>query len=437
MTNQPLRNAPHSLEAEQAVIGSMLIDARSVGEVMDKLTAEDFYVPTNAEIFAAISAMAAQAKPIDPVTVLDELKKRGTCDDKTATYVMQLMEMTPTAANVGHYTQIVREQAERRSLFHLAVSLCERAAQPETNAAQLLADATGSIQSLVDARIKSDLISSEQAAVNFMEYRDRLERGEGSVVLSTGYKSLDKILGGGLVQSGLYILAARPGIGKTTLGMQIADRVAAKHPVLFVTLEMDEEQLTARRVADTSGQKSTTLLLSEYLSETERAEMCTALSTISEKHLYMSRAKSATVPDIALMARKVQNLSLIVIDYLGLIQSSDNLRDSYERVTKISGDLKRLARSLGVPVLCLAQLNRAVEQRADKQPTIADLRDSGAIEQDADSVLLLHRPESNKRMEDRINTLKEPLTVIVAKNRHGSVGRVTMDFYPRNGRIRE
>jgi len=219
--------------------------------------------------------------------------------------------------------------------------------------------------------------------------------------------------------------------------MQIADRVAAKRPVLFVTLEMREDQLSARRVAEKSGLSITTLLLSGDVSEEEQGAVCAAASEISQRALYMSETKETTIADIALMSRQVSDLALVVIDYLGLIKANESQKDSYERITKISGDLKRLALSLGVPVLCLAQLNRAAEQRSDKQPIMADLRDSGAIEQDADAVLLLHRPEIYKPMEQRVNLLKEQMTVTVAKNRHGAIGRVSLDFYPRNGRLRE
>jgi replicative DNA helicase len=287
----------------------------------------------------------------------------------------------------------------------------------------------------IDTGATNALISSEDAAMDFLEYREQLESGKSEAVLSTGFSKLDMLLGGGMVNSGLYILAARPGIGKTTVGLRVADRAAKQVSVLFVSLEMDAEQLTARRLADRTGIRIGKILMESGLTDEEQAKIAAASSDMAATKLYINRSSGASVEDVALYARSIPDLGLVVVDYLGLLTGKDK-GSLYEKVTANSNALKRLARSLKVPVLCLAQLNRMSEQRPDKRPTMADLRDSGAIEQDADGIILLHRPAVYLPQEQKPKSWEaEPMELIVAKNRHGQTGRITLDFFGSNGRI--
>lgn len=254
--------------------------------------------------------------------------------------------------------------------------------------------------------------------------------------MPVGIAGLDTLFGGGMLNNGLYIMAARPGCCKTTLALQIADTVAQNAGgVLFVTLEMDATQLTARRVARATGIPSNRLLMGT-LTEPEMERVTQEFKRLNRSPFYLNKAVRCSVSDVRALARQVKDLRLVVIDYLGLLKPEGKHASRYEEITAISGDLKALARSLGVPVLCLAQLNRASELRQDKRPSLADLRDSGAIEQDADGVLLLYREDMYwaERPDEG-----QPVTVecILAKHRHGAVGAVTLALDLQTGLLVE
>lgn len=420
--------------AEQSVAGSLLIDALCLPEVRKCLAADDFSMASNRSIYEAAVRLADSGQPVDPVTILSDARSHGA--ELSEDYLMQLMEVTPTAANAAQYAQAVHDEAVRRRIAEAAGEILDQAEDPTVPTAELLSKAQERLQR-IDAGTASALVSSQDAAVAFLSYRERLEQSGGAVV-RTGYRKLDSLLGGGMVAEGLYILAARPGVGKTTLGLKIADFAAREGQVLFVSLEMSREQLTARLVADRSGISIGRALLGTNPTDAELDKMAEALNDLSKSGLVLNQKPSATVEEISAMARQLSGLRLVVVDYLGLVQSDLRGATIYERVTANSNALKRLARSLGVPILCLAQLNRASEQRPDKQPTMADLRDSGAIEQDADAVLLLHRPafywpDSQKPKPYQA----ELLEVNLVKNRHGGTGKETFEFYGINGRIRE
>lgn len=420
--------------AEQAVAGSLLLDARSIAVIRPVLKPGDFSSSPCAAIYRAVCRLTDAGAIVDPVTVLRDAAAHG--DTLTAEYLMQLMENTPTAANAAEYARIVHDTAVRRSVRDAAQNLAERVLDDTISTAELLSGALEQVQNL-SSGTTSSIISSEQAAEEFLDYRDQLECGETSAVVSTGFSCLDGWLGGGMIKSGLYILAARPGIGKTTLGLKIADRASSTMPVLFVSLEMDVPQLTARRLADRTGIRIGRVLTDSNLSEEEQAKIAAASANLATTKLFINRTPGASVEDVSLLARSIPDLGLIVIDYLGLLSGSSK-GSLYERVTANSNALKRLARSLQIPILCLAQLNRQSELRPDKSPSMADLRDSGAVEQDADAVMLLHRPAVYWREDERPKPWEaEPLEIRVAKNRHGQIGGITMDFFGTNGRVVE
>lgn len=419
--------------AEQSLVGSVLVDSRCLKAVRTMVKAADFASSPCEAVFRAACRLADAGQVVDPVMVLEDIKSHA--EPVTADFIWQLMEITPTAANAEHYANIVHENALRRAIEEAALELTGQARDKGTSISALVADGISRLQKIGAGETRL-LVSSEDAANEFLDYRDRAEC-QGGAMVSTGYQKLDSVLGGGMVAEGLYILAARPGVGKTTFGMKIAEHVAAKQGVLFVSLEMSREQLMSRRIADRTA-LPIGRVLNGPLDDKQRTMVVNALSELSETHLTMNAAPGASVPDLALMARSVENLGLVVVDYLGLLDSENRTASIYERVTANSNALKRLARSLGVPVLCLAQLNRASEQRADKRPTMADLRDSGAIEQDADGVLLLHRPSVYFPQEQKPKPWDgELLELDVAKNRHGPTGNINLTFYGCNGRVTE
>ena len=418
--------------SEQSLAGSLLIDARVLPHIRHLVQPTDFASASCEAIYRAACRLFDVGETVDPVTIQANSAEHGYKLDSK--YLMQLMEITPTAANAEQYARLVHDDAIRRSVRDAALSLADQTGDCGLSPEKLVSGALEIFQSIERGSEKS-LVSSEDAALNFMNYRERLEKGKTSLT-RTGYSKLDKLLGGGFVQEGLYILAARPGVGKTTLGLKIAENVSRHKPVLFVSLEMSEEQLTARRVADRNGMAIGRVLFSETLSEAEQVSIAVAVSNMAQTKMEYNKKPGATVADISLLARQIPDIGLIVIDYLGLIGSEERHRSIYERVTANSAALKRLARSLGIPILCLAQLNRESEKRSDKRPTMADLRDSGSIEQDADAIMLLHRPllylpQQQSEYE------AEPLEIHLVKNRHGKIGNLTMDFFGRNGRIRE
>lgn len=419
--------------AEQAVAGALLIDAACYRGIRSIVRPSDFSSEPCAAIFRAVGRLVDANQAIDPVTIQRNAAEHGY--ELEDNYIMQLMELTPTAANAAEYAGAVRDAAIRRAVLGAAAQLAEQARNQEIPVTALVANGIGALQSIEVGGTKL-LVSSEDASNEFLDYRDRVDEGKG-VVISTGLKKLDRLLGGGMIAEGLYIMAARPGVGKSTVGMHIADYVSKTKGVLFVTLEMSREQLMARRVADRTG-IGITKVLNGYLTGQEQTEVCQALSEIAGTKLFINHAPTATVSDISLMARSVPDLGMVVLDYLGLLTSENRKTSIYERVTDNSNALKRLARSLAVPVLCLAQLNRESEARKDHRPTMADLRDSGAIEQDADGIILLHRPAMYWARGQRPKANEgELMEIDLAKNRHGPTGNINMTFYGCNGRLVE
>lgn len=418
--------------ASQSVAGSILIDAACLPAVRQQARAVDFEIAADREIFAAACQLADAGKPVDVLTILEAARKHGA--DISDKYAAELMRVTPTAAHAAQYAQQVHSEAVRRRLSEIGLQLVDASGDQSRNPASVIAAAMTALET-ADAAPQTAMRSSADALTGFFDYRERLETGQ-AVTVSTGYPGLDKLLGGGMLAQGLYILAARPGCGKTTLGLKIAESAAKTGACLFFSLEMSAEQITARRIAAESGLSIGRLMVGRNLSDDEQAKLANAASVLSTHDFRLNRAPGASVADIAQAAHLTKDLRLVVVDYLGLVRSDERNLPLYERTTRNSNALKALTRSLNVPILCLAQLNRAAEQRADKCPSMADLRDSGAIEQDADAVILLHRPAMYEAKQQP-PWESQTLTAIVAKNRHGSTGSITFDFWGAPGIIKE
>ena len=418
--------------ASQSVAGSILCDAACLPAVRPLVSRDDFTLAAERAIFEAACRLEDEGKPADVVTILEDARKHGA--DVSDRYAAELLQITPTAAHAEAYARQVHEEAVRRRLTAVGETLLEDAQDPQKTTAGVIAATMQALEN-ADTAPQTAMLSTSDALSGFLDYRERLDAGQ-AVTVSTGYPGLDKLLGGGMLHQGLYILAARPGCGKTTLGLKLAEQAAKSGACLFFSLEMSAEQLTARRIAAESGLGIGRLMVGRKFDDDEQAKMANAASALSTHDFRLNRAPGASVADIAQAAHLTKNLRLVVVDYLGLVRSDERGLPIYERTTRNSNALKALARSLNVPVLCLCQLNRAAEQRADKVPSMADLRDSGAIEQDADAVILLHRPGMYEPGEVK-PWESQTLTAIVAKNRHGATGKLNFDFWGSSGIIRE
>ena len=428
------RQMPQSLEAEQAVLGSILIDSRCVAEVIGVLRPEDFFLQQNREIFETIYSMFNFSQVIDPVTVLDKMKERGVFDEKTSVqYIMQLMEITPTAANVMQYAEIVRDKALLRNIVQAAAEITDTVQEGVGSAQDILEAAEKKIFALRKGRGGETL---EHIGTVLLKVYDRLNElalsGSDIPGLSTGFRDLDKKING-LNKTDLILIAARPGMGKTSMALNIALNVAKKHPdktIAFFSLEMSREQLVMRLMSNESFVDNQSLVTGQ-LSEDEWTKLGVAASALSQTDIRVDDNPSITVAEMNAKCRRLDNLGLVLIDYLQLMTSAGGTnRQSDNRVqvvSEISRALKIMANELHVPVICLSQLSRANESRSDKRPMLSDLRESGAIEQDADEVMFLYRDDYYNENSEEKNVAE----CIVAKNRHGETGTVKLQWLPQ------
>ena len=422
---------PQSLEAEQAVLGSILIDSRCLTDIIGLLRAEDFYQQQNREIYSTIYTMFNFSQSIDPVTVLDKMRELGVYHDNSRDYILQLMQITPTAANAVRYANIVREKAMLRGLSQAGKEIVETVQSQVGTPSEMLESAEKKIYALRKGQSQESL---EHIGVTLHKVFDRLtelSQSDSAIPgMSTGMLDLDKKING-LNNSDLLLVAARPAMGKSAFALNLALNVARKYnkTVAIFNLEMSREQLAMRLLAIESfvdGQKMAT----GKLTEEEWSKLCMASASLSQTDIRIDDNPSITVADINAKCRRLENLGMVVIDYLQLMNGSGYGKGGDSRVnvvSEISRSLKIMAKELNVPVICLSQLSRGPESRTDKRPMLSDLRESGAIEQDADEVLFLYRDEYyNENTED-----KGIAECIVSKNRHGEVGTVKLQWIPQ------
>ena len=423
------KQPPQSLEAEQAVLGSILIDSRCVADIVGIVSPEDFYLKQNREIFETIYTMFNFSQTIDPVTVLNKMKELGVYQDNSRDYILQLMEITPTAANAARYAGIVREKAMLRGLAQAAMDISETVYSEVGTASEMLESAEKKIYGLRKGERNDSL---EHIGTILHKVFDRLTElsQSDSVIpgLSTGLRDLDTKING-LNKSDLLLVAARPAMGKSAFALNIAVNVAKKYnkTVAVFNLEMSREQLAMRLLASESFIDMQKLATGK-LNEDEWGKLCMASAALSQTDIRIDDNPSVTVAEMNAKLRRLDNLGLVVIDYLQLMQGSGYGKASDNRVTvvsDISRSLKIMAKELKVPVVWLCLLSRNCESRNDKRPILSDLRESGAIEQDADSVMFLYRDEYyHENTED-----KGLAECIVAKNRHGETGTVKLQWF--------
>jgi replicative DNA helicase len=395
------RTMPHSVEAEQATLGAMLIDARCIPQVIEKLKPEDFYIRQNREIFETIYSMFTLSQKIDPVTLADQMQLRGLGDETNSVkaYIFQLMDITPTAANVGEYVDIVLDKSLLRRIAETAGDMTAAVTASTDTGQDILELAEQKIYAIRQGKNTQGLTHVSQAVLGVFDRLAELAQSESKIPgISTGLYDLDRTISG-LNKSDLILLAARPGMGKTSMALNIlleAGKNSGK-AVVFYSLEMSREQLAMRLLSTEAFVDNKKLVLGD-LNEEDWTKVADAAAALNTTQIYIDDNPSLTVADMNAKCRRVENLGLVVIDYLQLMQSAGgNHRYSGESrqqaVSDISRALKIMAKELDVPVLCLSQLSRANESRADKRPMLSDLRESGAIEQDADIVMFLYRED--------------------------------------------
>jgi replicative DNA helicase len=427
--NPNVRVPPHSQEAEESVLGAMLLDKDAVIAVAEFLSAEDFYDERLKAIYEACLDLYESRTPIDVLTVTDRLKKRKALKNiGSSSFLADLANKVPTAAHVEHYGRIVKDTATKRALMSAAGRLVESSMDEGLTANELMDSAESQIFSLSQKNLSQSFTAVRTALAESFDRLDELHKqGEGMRGVPTGFPDLDDALAG-MQKSNLLILAARPGVGKTSLAMNIAQYVAVnlKRPVGFFSLEMSKEELVDRLLvgqADIDAWK----LKTGKLDEDDFTKLSNAMGELAEAPLYIDDTPALSVLEMRTKARRLQvenGLDFLVVDYLQLARSR-NLENRVQEVSEISQGMKNLARELKIPVLVLSQLSRAIETRGGKKPQLADLRESGSIEQDADVVMFLWR-EDDENIEN--------ITLDIAKHRNGPLKNIPLRF--RGDRIK-
>ena len=429
MNNELDRKLPFSLEAEQSLLGSILIDPMCMDEIAPLISAEDFYVPEHTEIFRAMQSMYLKSKNIDVVTLIDELVKSGTYDESGGREYLRLVaEAVPTAANAKDYADIVRDKAVLRQLIEAGDDITEAAYAGDDSAENLVEFAESKIFRIAEGRENKNFVHIRDALIQVYDRLTKLSQDpEALRGTPTGYTALDNVIVG-MQEADLVLIGARPGMGKTSFAMNIATEAAirTKKTVCVFSLEMSAEQL-ANRMLSSEAQIDSYKMRSGTLSAEDWNAIAYASSRLSETEILIDDTPGVTVTAMKSKLRRVKNLGLVVVDYLQLMQGDRHNDNRVQEVGDISRGLKLLAKELAIPVICCAQLSRGPENRPDKRPMLSDLRDSGAIEQDADIVMFLYRDEYYKDE----TTNQSVAEVIVAKNRHGSLDKVKLGWIGR------
>ncbi len=421
---------PHSAEAEQSVLGSILIDSRCVAEVMTMLKPSDFYLTANRDIYETVCSMFNYSQVIDPVTILEKMRQNGVAKDNSTAYLAELMSVTPTAANVRHYARIVRDKALLRAIAETAADITAMVSSGNADAEQVLEAAEQRIYALRQGKNGSGLEPVSSIIGSVYKHLGEIAKNGGEIPgLPTGLTDLDNVIMG-LNKSDLILLASRPGMGKTSIALNIALSVAKAQDVkvAIFSLEMSKEQIATRLLSGEAFVDSKKLLTGRISPEDWR-KIVAAATVISKTGILIDDNSMLTVSDMNAQCRRVENLGLVVIDYLQLMSSAgsgDSFESRQQAVSEISRMLKIMAKELNVPVICLSQLSRANVQRSDKRPVLSDLRESGSLEQDADIVLGLYREDYFQKESENRNKAE----CIVLKNRHGELGTIELQWLP-------
>lgn len=426
---------PHNLEAEQSVLGSLLIDRDAVIRVASSLKAEDFFRSGHGIVYQAIVDLYNRREPPDFVTVVDELERRGRLEDVGGiVYLTELINTVPTAVHVEYYAKIVERTATMRRLIDAGAKIIGIGHDESLDLDDALEQAEQAIFDVSQRRTSRDFISIGEVLEHYFDKLDELQQQRGTIAgVPTGFTDLDKLTGG-LQRSDLLILAARPAVGKTSLQLAIAHHAAvnAGKTVAIFSLEMSAEQLVQRLLAMETGVDAQRLRLG-YIDDNEWDQISRAFGRLAEANIFIDDTASINIMELRSKSRRLlaeHGLDFIVVDYLQLV-SGRRTENRVQEISEISRGLKGLARELNVPVLALSQLSRAVESRADHRPLLSDLRESGSIEQDADIVMFIYREDLYNPDTDK----KGIAELIVAKHRNGPTDTVHLRFFERTARF--
>ena len=427
-----LRLPPHSVEAEQAVLGGVLLDNGAWDRIADLLAGAHFYRNEHRAVFDAVAALCEAGQPCDAVTVAERLDRDGQLDSSGGlAYLAELAENTPSAANIAAYAEIVRERAVLRELIRTSTEIADAAFRPEGRGAlDLLDDAERRIFELAerDGAGRRESVAIRDVLVSVMERIDELSRRDSPITgVPTGFEDLDRKTAG-LQQGDLVIVAGRPSMGKTSFSMNLVEEAAirAKLPVIVFSMEMPAEQLVMRLLSSL-GRIDQQKVRTGKLEQEDWSRLTSALAILTDTNVFIVDDPALTPTDLRARCRRLKRehgLGLVVIDYLQLMHVPGTRENRATEISEISRSLKALAKELMVPVVACSQLNRSLEQRQDKRPVMSDLRESGAIEQDADLILFIYRDEVyNEESKD-----KGKAEIIIGKQRNGPIGRVDLAF---------
>ena len=427
---------PYNLEAEQSVLGSMLIDPECISTVLSEINTDAFFLPQHKAIFNAMMVMNMASKPIDPILIADTLAKEGHYDTAGGReYLVQLAQIVPSTANIEHYIKIVREQYYLRRLVEVSNDIISEATSGEGKASLILDNAEQQIYNIRQGKesggptkVSEVIIKDVYTRLEQLAGEDR-EKYKG---IPTGFGILDKYLTG-LNKSDLILIGARPAMGKTSFALNLAQNITmnAGRKCVFFSLEMSKLQLAERLLSSQAGVESQKLRTGDLTTD-EWTRLGNAAGQFENVELYLDDSSQITVPEIKSRIRRLRDVDCVIIDYLGLIKSATKKENRVQEVSDITRNLKMMAKDLNIPVVCCAQLSRATEgHNKNHKPQLADLRESGSIEQDADIVMFLYREDyyKNDVPEDKQNEIDASKTeLIIAKNRHGATESVELVF---------
>lgn len=430
------RTMPHDDVAEQSVLGGMLLSKDAIADVVESLRASDFYKPAHETIYEAILSLYGHGSPADAITVADELKKRGELTRVGgAAYLHTLIASVPTAANAQYYAEIVKDHAIMRRLIEAGTKIAQLGYANETEVDALVDQAQAEIYAVTDGNAKEDYVSfSEALEATMREIDANSNRPDGVYGVPTDFLELDELTGG-LHGGQMIVIAARPGVGKSTLALDIARSAAIHHHMatVFFSLEMSRTEL-AMRILSAEGKISMGRLKKGDLDTEGWTNLATLQGRIDSAPLFIDDSPNMTLMEIRAKCRRLKqrnDLKLVVLDYLQLMSSGKKVESRQQEVSEFSRSLKLLAKELDVPVIALSQLNRGSEQRTDKRPMVSDLRESGSIEQDADMVILLHREDMYNPDSDRVGEAD----MIIAKHRGGPTRTIPLAFSGKYSRF--
>jgi len=430
------RQNPYNQEAEQSVLGAILIDSSCLATVLEYVRSESFFLKQHQDLFSIMVAMFSSGQPIDFVTVLERAITESVfqTEETARLYLAQLAQVVPTTANVEAYAKIVQEKHQLRCLMNIAREIIQSVSESSGEEASTLLDmAEQSIYDIRQGRETKGLQRIDEIIISAYDHLQRLtsEDRDQYLGLSTGFSDLDKILTG-LNRTDLILIAARPAMGKSAIGLNIAANVAKRYQkkVAIFNLEMSKEQLVERMLSSEGGITGNLMRTGE-LNGDDWVRLATAAQILSAAPIYIDDAPGISVPEMKARLRRIKDLGLVIIDYLQLMTTGRRIENRVQEVSEITRSLKIMAKELNVPVITLAQLSRGPENRVDHRPVLSDLRESGSIEQDADSVIFLYR-DAYYNPDTAEQNIAE---FIIAKNRHGQTGTVKVGWDGRYTRF--